>query len=166
MADQKIHTQMIAVMRAIGAIGKDSRNTQQNYNFRGIDTVYNELHQVMADNGVFSIPEVLEQTHTERKTAKGSTLIYCVAKIKYTFFADDGSSVVAVVIGEGMDSGDKSSNKAMAVAHKYALLQAFCIPTEEQKDPENDSHEVYSEKAKVDIKTRDKMLDDRDSLPF
>jgi ribosomal 50S subunit-associated protein YjgA (DUF615 family) len=41
-----------------------------------------------------------------------------------------------------MDSGDKASNKAMAVGHKYALLQLFAIPTEEQKDPEYDSHDV------------------------
>jgi hypothetical protein len=41
-----------------------------------------------------------------------------------------------------MDSGDKAANKAMAVGHKYALLQALAIPTTEPKDPENDSHEV------------------------
>jgi hypothetical protein len=32
----------------------------------------------------------------------------------------------------------------MSVAHKYALLQAFCIPTDDAKDPENESHEVKS----------------------
>jgi hypothetical protein len=32
-----------------------------------------------------------------------------------------------------MDTGDKASNKAMAVAHKYALLQTFCIPTKESQ---------------------------------
>jgi hypothetical protein len=36
--------------------------------------------------------------------------------MRYTLYATDGSSVSAVVIGEGMDSADKSSNKAMAVA--------------------------------------------------
>ena len=30
----------------------------------------------------------------------------------------------------------------MAVAHKYALLQAFMVPTEEQKDPAAEVHEV------------------------
>ena len=45
----------------------------------------------------------------------------------------------AVVQGEGMDSGDKSSNKAMSVAFKYACFQVFCIPTEEMKDPDADT---------------------------
>jgi hypothetical protein len=68
-------------------------------------------------------------------------------KMQYTFFADDGSSVKAVVMGEGMDSGDKASNKAMAVAHKYAIVQMFAIPTEDDKDPENDSHETVAKPA-------------------
>jgi hypothetical protein len=41
-----------------------------------------------------------------------------------------------------MDSGDKASNKAMSVGHKYAFLQALCIPTVEPKDPENDSQDL------------------------
>ena len=56
--------------------------------------------------------------------------------MKYTFYAEDGSSVSAVVQGEGMDSADKSSNKAMSVAFKYACFQVLCIPTEEMKDPD------------------------------
>jgi hypothetical protein len=65
--------------------------------------------------------------------------------MKYTFYAKDGSSISAVVIGEGMDSGDKASNKAMAVALKYALLQVFCIPTEDTKDPDADSHDLKND---------------------
>ncbi len=33
-----------------------------------------------------------------------------------------------------MDSGDKATNKAMAVAFKYACFQTFCIPTESLMD--------------------------------
>ena len=47
--------------------------------------------------------------------------------------------MVTEVIGEGMDSGDKASNKAMSVAHKYAIMQLLSIPTEDAKDPENDN---------------------------
>jgi hypothetical protein len=69
--------------------------------------------------------------------------------MRFQFFADDGSSVSVTTIGEGMDSGDKSSNKAMSAALKYALVQMFCIPTADDKDSENDSHEVAP--AKKDI---------------
>jgi hypothetical protein len=137
-----IHEKMIAVMAEVGAIGKDSRNQQQGFNFRGIDTVYNELHDIMAQQGIYTIPEVLEERSEERQTKNGGTLIYRILKIKYTFFAEDGTNVVCVVIGEGMDSGDKAASKAMSIAHKYALLQAFCIPTKEQKDPDAESYVV------------------------
>ena len=48
----------------------------------------------------------------------------------------------AVTIGEGMDSGDKATNKAMAIAFKYACFQVFCIPTEEMNDPDSESPEA------------------------
>jgi hypothetical protein len=99
---------------------------------------------ILADNGIFITPEVLEKTREERTSRNGTVLAFTMLRMKYTFWADDGSSVCCIVEGEGMDSGDKSSNKAMSVAQKYALLQVFCIPTAEPKDPDADSHTVTS----------------------
>ena len=45
-----------------------------------------------------------------------------------------------------MDSGDKASNKAMAIAFKYACFQVFCIPTEEMKDPDAETPEPSAPK--------------------
>ena len=78
----------------------------------------------------------MDQTREERRTAKGRMLLYSVCRMKYTFYAEDGSHIEAGVVGEGMDSGDKATNKAMSVAFKYACFQVFCIPTEEMKDPD------------------------------
>jgi hypothetical protein len=137
-----IYQAIAEIMRETDAIGKDRKNTQQNYSFRGIDDVYNAVHPLFAKHGVFSVPQVIEDRTEERTTKNGSALIYRVLKIKYTFYAADGSFIEAAVIGEGMDSGDKASNKAMAVAHKYAILQILSIPTEEEKDPEITSHDI------------------------
>lgn len=138
----KIYQQIPKIMGDISPISKDKKNTQQGYNFRGIDDVYNELSKVMAKHGVFTVPDVLEDWTEERVAKSGSAIIYRRLKIAFHFFADDGSFVTSKVIGEGMDSADKATNKAMAVAHKYALLQVFAIPTAEDKDPEHQSHEV------------------------
>lgn len=137
----KIHAAMIAVMRDVGAIGKDQKNQQQGYKFRGIDDIYNHLQKVKAKHGVYELPEILEDRTEDRQTKGGANLIYRILKIRYTFYAEDGSSVQATVIGEGMDSGDKASNKAMSVAHKYTLIQAYNIPTFEFPDPEFESPE-------------------------
>lgn len=141
-ARPKIHAAMVKVFRSIGAIGKDRKNEQQRYNFRGIDDMYNELHDHLADAGVYVIPMVLDERSEERQNKSGGVLIYRVLKVMYTFYAEDGSHISCTMIGEGMDSGDKAANKAMSAAQKYAFLQVFCIPTEEAKDSENDSHEV------------------------
>ena len=133
-------------IKEVGAIGKDgeARNAsgKKMYNFRGIDAVYNALNPVFAKLGLFVVPEVLEQTREERQTTTGGNLIYSILKIRFTVYAPDGSNVSAVVIGEGMDSGDKASNKAMSVAFKYAAFELLCIPTEEMIDPDAETHEI------------------------
>lgn len=145
MAEKKnIYETISAVMSDVGAVGKNSRNQQQGFMFRGIDAVMNALNPAMIKHKLFVVPEILEQTREERTNKKDTTLIYSICKIRYTFYAEDGSSVSAVVIGEGMDTGDKATNKAMSIAFKYACFQVFCIPTEEMKqdDPDNEVHEV------------------------
>ena len=148
MSDGKIFGLIGQAMREIGAIGKDSKNAQQGFMYRGIDAVMNALNPVMSKLGLFLCPEVLEQTREERQGRNGGTLLYSILKIKYTLYAPDGSSVSCVVLGEGMDSGDKASNKAMSVAYKYAAFQLFCIPTAEMVDPDAEVHEVAPKGAK------------------
>ena len=142
-----ICTAINEIMAEIGAIGKTSKNTTQGFMYRGVDAVMNALQPAMVKHKVFVVPEVLEQTREERTNAKGTTLLYSILRVKFTFFADDGSNISAVVIGEGMDSGDKASNKAMSVAFKYACFQVFCIPTEEMKDPDAESHTVTAKEV-------------------
>lgn len=137
-----IYRAICDVMQDIGAVGKNQRNTQQGFMFRGIDAVMNAISPALIKHKVFVVPEILEQVREERTTTKGSQLIYSICKIKYTFYAEDGSSISAITIGEGMDSGDKATNKAMAIAFKYACFQVFCIPTEEMVDPDSESPDV------------------------
>lgn len=126
-------------MEEIGAVGKDAVNKQQGFKYRGIDAVMNAINPALTKNHVFIVPEVLDQSREERTTKSGGALIYSVCRIKYTFYAEDGSCIEAVTVGEGMDSGDKATNKAMAIAFKYACFQVFCIPTEEMKDPDEET---------------------------
>ena len=87
-------------------------------------------------------------------------------EIKYTFYAEDGTFVTAVVIGEGMDSGDKATNKAMSIAFKYALFQIFCIPTEEMADPDSESPEPAPKgKANKAAKESDKKAEHKQEQP-
>ena len=137
----KIFKQICSVMQEINAIGKDRCNQTQNFKYRGIDDVMNELHSVLAKCGVFVVPQVLDEARTTGKTKSGNDMFYTRLKIKFTFYAEDGSYIESIVIGEAMDTGDKASNKALSVGFKYSLLQVFCIPTEDEKDPDAQSPE-------------------------
>lgn len=136
-----IYESITKIMEEIPAIGKDQTNKTQGFKYRGIDDVMNTLQPLLSKNKVFTVPQILEQTREERTTNKGGNLIYSICKIKYIFYAEDGTYIEAVTVGEGMDSGDKATNKAMAIAMKYALFQVFCIPTEEMKDPDGETPE-------------------------
>ena len=144
----EIYAAIAAVMAEIPAIVKGKQNQQQGFKYRGIDDAYNVLQPLMVKHGVFTTPEVLESRREERVNAKGTVLVFVSLRIKYTFWAKDGSSVYCTVEGEGMDSGDKATSKAMSIAHKYALLQTYCVPTEDMPDPDGESH-VLGSKAKA-----------------
>ena len=132
----KIYQAISGIMSEVGAIAKDQKNQQQGFMYRGVDQVMNALQPLLIKYKVFVTPTILEHTREERTTKSGANLIYSVLTVNYKFYTEDGSFVEATVIGEGMDSGDKSSNKALSVAYKYACFQMFCIPTEEIHDPD------------------------------
>lgn len=137
-----IFGKMVAILSDMNAIGKNSRNTSQGFDYRGIDDVYNAINPILAKHGVFMTAQVIEKSRDERTNQKGTVLAFTCLRMRYRFYSDDGSYVETEAEGEGMDSGDKSSNKAMAIAHKYALLQAFCIPTKDLDDPDAEAHHV------------------------
>ena len=137
MNTPKIYAAMINILRDVKAIGKDKQTSGfASFNYRGIDDVYNALNPVMAKHGVFCVPELLDSNREERTNTKDKVVAYVTVKVRYTFYAEDGSSVSCIVPGEGMDSGDKATPKALSIAMKYALFQTFCIPTEELADPD------------------------------
>ncbi len=55
MENAKIYTAIPAIMDEIGHIGKDIKNQQQGFMFRGIDQVMNTMKPLMAKHGVFAV---------------------------------------------------------------------------------------------------------------
>lgn len=138
----KIYPAIMKVMEEIGVIGKTRKNPQQGYNFRGIDDVLNNLQPALLRAKVFVVPRMIDVHREEKPTKQGGILNYTTVKCEYDFCsAEDGSKITASTYGEGMDTSDKSTNKAMSAALKYAIIQTFAIPTEELLDSERDHNE-------------------------
>lgn len=145
-----INEKLVAVTRQIAqeGIGKTRDNTQQGYKFRGVDEVMNAFAPILAKHGLFIRPRFTEREVAERLTKTGSALFYVTVKGEFDFVDEKGESVtVGPFYGEAMDSADKATNKAMAVAFKYAMFQTFCVPLEGVTggDADLETHEVASE---------------------
>jgi len=83
-------------------------------------------------------------------SAKGKTLIYSYVTMEFDLVSsEDGSKHTICTVGEAFDSGDKSMNKAMSAAYKYAAFQAFAIPTEGDNDADAQTHEVAPKKVVI-----------------
>ena len=138
----KIYSAIPSVMNDMGVVAKDKVNKQQGFKFRSIDDVYNALHPALAKNKVFIVPEIVNQSREIKVMKSGTEMIHVICNIKFVFYAEDGSSIETTIIGEALDTGDKATNKAMAIAYKYACFQVFCIPTEEMDDPDAERPEL------------------------
>lgn len=138
---------------AKAGISKGRRNTQgSGYNFRGIDDIYNVVSPLLAEHGLCILPRVISRECVERQSKAGGALFYTSVEVEFDFVcADDGGMHTVKTFGEAMDSSDKSTNKAMSAAYKYACLQAFAIPTEGDNDADSQTHEVASKPTIVYI---------------
>ena len=131
----KVHECLGAVMRAIRPIGKDRQNVQQKFRFRGIDDIYNALHDLLAEHNIITLPHVVSCEYADRKTKADALQVHVRMVIDYEFYCTlDGSSKRARIHSEALDTSDKATNKALSFAHKYCLLQVFAIPTESYED--------------------------------
>lgn len=155
-----IFAAMNKAMKKINIVKKDRVNRDQNFKFRGIDDVYNAVHDAFAEAGVFCAPETVERVQTDKTMKSGAVWSHILLKTKFKFYATDGSFVeTGPFFSEGLDNSDKGTNKAMAGGHKYALLQMLMIPTEETKDSEAtrlpDSEFVTLDQAKAAAQARE-----------
>jgi hypothetical protein len=138
---KNIYEAINEVMKDVGAVGKEQRNTHQNFNFRGIDAVINAVSPAFRKHGIFCTPTIISSDYESVQVGQNRTNMgHARVTVQYTFHATDGTSVNATVSAESMDSGDKATAKAMSVAYRTALLQTLCLPTDEQ-DPDADTFE-------------------------
>lgn len=143
-----------SVMADVGAIRKGDRNTQQNFNFRGIDAVVNAVYPALVRHGVMVVPNVTSVVYENVEVGqKRTAMVSCRARVTYTFYGPQGDSVSATVVAEAMDSGDKATPKAMSVAMRTALLQTLCLPTDEP-DPDSQTYERAAPPTEEEVANR------------
>jgi len=149
-----IYKKMSEVMKDIGPVTKDQKNLAQGFKFRGIDQFVNALHPALVKHGVFMTPRCTSFTNelkeVTRSSGKAGIDKHVSLLMEYDFYAEDGSKVtIGPIPAEGLDSGDKATNKALSAGLKYALIQTFSVPTEDMAEADLETPEISKKVAEL-----------------
>jgi len=157
---------MIEVMKELGQAGlaKDKRNKDQGFFFRGVEPLMNALTPLLVKHNLLVIPRFQTLEHVERLSKGGGYLSDVYVQGYFDFIsAVDGSMHTAACFGQGMDSADKATNKAMSGAFKYCSFFAFCVPTKGVIDDGDDDHPEPEGKDKEDPPLAERKAPKRDA---
>lgn len=151
---------MTLVKRDIGAVAKGrTTDSGATYSFRGIDDVYDAMHEPLAKWGVLPVPRILEIVYntnewTEGTRRRAQTVTRLHLQVNFT--GPRGDVITADAWAEAQDYGDKAVAKAESVAFRTVMIQQFTIPVhdpvtsveieQENVDRAPDGHrEAYNE---------------------
>lgn len=128
---------MCRVMEQVGYVQKDKQmQGGGSYRYASVEAVIDKLRPEMLRQGITLVPVDMQPITVEAFEGKNGGR-QNRTQLRVTFqltHAASGQTQPVVTIGEAIDVGDKSSNKAMTAARKYALILAFNIETGNDPD--------------------------------
>ncbi|MBD1412895.1 ERF family protein [Burkholderia contaminans] len=144
---QHVHAAIKQITKAISAdgIAKTGQNDENGYAFRTIDDIKNRLAPLLDEHNLIITPNEEDRICVERRTTNGVALFFVTVRVRYELTSTVDDSVKSITVsGEGMDTGDRATSKALTDAYKSAVTQAFCIATKNNLDAESTSHTAAS----------------------
>ncbi|NIR76814.1 MAG: hypothetical protein GWN53_17445 [Gammaproteobacteria bacterium] len=143
-----IYRKIADVLAEIEEIPKTGKNPHFGYAFHEEQVIVEHLRPLLAERGVTLVVSQGERTVEEYGNDEDGYKKIVVAPTSVTFVdAEDGSNFTATVWGEGQDTQDKGSHKALVGAFKYALMKTFLISSGKD-DPEHDRGAKPSRRSK------------------
>lgn len=134
-----------AVMRAVGFVQKDKKNTFHGYKYAGEEALLTVLRPALVENGLVLIPSLDGTPTMDEHGNTNLTMAYTLAHISGAVWPEK-----IRVPGCGNDRakngtvGDKGAYKALTGANKYMLFKLFQIATGDDPEVESD-HDKGSE---------------------
>ncbi len=175
MADKKernIFQKMEDITVEIGTVAKGldvSMGKGKSYKAVSERDILDAVKPIEAKHGVYSYPvsrKIIESDTLVRKNQYGDTQsLFMRLEVVYRFVnVDNPTEFIEITsYGDGIDTGDKATGKAMTYADKYALMKAYKISTGEDPDsvgsPNHNEQDTYVKMNKATSK-QIKMLTD------
>ncbi|MEU8264439.1 ERF family protein [Micromonospora sp. NPDC048999] len=159
-----VHVAWARVMRDVKSIAKSARaeikteKSSYRFNFRGIDMVLNGVGPALRRHGVMVIP-----VKTEASYGSAGKMRDVQVRVTYEIRGPLGDVITAQSVGEGLDTGERGTTKALTTAYRNFLTTALTIPTE---DPKVDPDRVNLEREETrfnPLAYRDEALNTRTS---
>lgn len=156
-----VHVAWSRVMGEIRRVTKGDRVEAGNagrYAYRGVDRALNAFGPACRLHGVLVLPVRVEPTYRDTQTSQKKASHECCVLVTYRIVGPAGDHLDVQSAGESMDSGDKATAKAQAVALRTLLYHAGLVPS---GDPDPDSTIVERGEAPVRSANsyRDELID-------
>lgn len=140
-----LYQRLVRVMQTMGAVGKSGQATYgDRYAYHKIDDIDDKLRVALVEHGVVAtVVEIrdrkLEHFNDVDKYGKTRTNWYaeCLIVIELVNADDPTDRSTIVGWGQGLDSGDKATGKAISYAAKAAYLSAFHLRGQPDNEADN-----------------------------
>lgn len=124
-----IYQKIAEVMKEVNYLQKDDHVQFKNTNYKAIseEKVTDQMHQMLVKYGLVVFP-------IEQDWSRSGDITHVNVKYRIVNVDDPQDYIEVVSCGDGADTQDKGSGKAMTYAYKYMWLRTFAIPTGEDPD--------------------------------
>lgn len=124
-----IYQKIAAVMKEVNYLQKDDHVAFKNTSYKAIseEKVTDQMHQMLVKYGIVVYP-------IEQEWTRNGDITHVNVKYRMVNIDVPEEYIEIVSCGDGADSQDKGSGKAMTYAYKYMWLRTFAIPTGEDPD--------------------------------
>ena len=134
----------------IKAVGKDKLNTQQNFKYRGIESIMNAISEPLDEAGITITPlyNVLIELH--RFKIKDNDWVYKEYQFIFRLKDKSGNFADMMVVSGAADNGDKLTGKVNSYAFKALANCVFNIPYSDDPDGESPPAPPKTQETGVD----------------
>lgn len=162
---KNINEALAAVYGGISGYVQKHKSDKLNYSFAGEADLIAAIRPALVEHGiVISIAEYVDVERCTMTTKNGAIMNVTMLRAVVRFTHTSGTHVDVQALGEGADSGDKSTTKAMTCAYKYALRQTFAIETGD--DPDKDQNNVYDASTAKPLQKQEPSKQSAPKMPF
>ena len=158
--EMNIYEKLSAITAEIGVVEKNLNvKVSSNSSYKAVSErdVLDAVKPIEQKYRVYSYPanrkiadrDVLTKETEYNGTITRTNTLFMRVETVYRFVNIDkpGEFIETTVYGDGLDTGDKASGKAMTYADKYALMKAYKLSTGDDPDKEASLEHGYEKKA-------------------